>query len=214
VRGLLARLARHRVVPVLTVNDERAVEPLARALLAGGVDVVEITYRTAVATAAIARLRRELPELLILAGTVLEPAQVAEASAAGAQAIVAPALSLAVVEAARCAGLAMIPGVGTASEVDQARRLGLSLVKIFPAAQLGGAAYLRALHSVFPDMAFLPTGGLTASDLGDYASLHFVAACGLGSIATPELILSGRYDVITARAAHAREMMQSPAAPQ
>ena len=211
MRGLLARLARHRVVPVLTVSDERAAEPLARALLAGGLDVVEITYRTAVATAVITRLRRELPELLILAGTVLEPAQVAEASAAGAQAIVAPALNPAVIEAARSAQVAMIPGVATASEVDQARRLGISLVKIFPAAQLGGAAYLRALHSVFPDMAFLPTGGITAPDLGDYAGLHFVTACGLGSIATPELIRSGGYDVITARAAQAREMMQPPA---
>jgi 2-dehydro-3-deoxyphosphogluconate aldolase/(4S)-4-hydroxy-2-oxoglutarate aldolase len=200
------------VVPVLTLADEAVVEPLARALLAGGLDVIEITYRTSAATRAIARLRRELPELLVLAGTVLEADQLTAAVAAGAQAIVSPVLNPAIIDAARAAGIAVIPGVATASEVEQARRLGISLVKIFPAAQLGGADYLRALHGVFPELRFFPTGGLKAEALGGYAPLDFVTACGLGSIASPELIDRGRFDEITARATHAREMMRSAAA--
>lgn len=199
------------MVPVLTLTDEAMAEPLARALLAGGLDVIEITYRSSAASAAIARLRRVLPQLCVLAGTIVEVDQLRAAVAAGAQAIVSPALNPEIVNAARAAGVAMIPGVATATEIDQARRLGISLVKIFPAEQLGGAKYLRALHAVFPQMRFLPTGGLNVAGLRDYAQLDFVVACGLGSIAPGELVDRGRFAQITERATRAREMMRPEA---
>ena len=156
-----AALARTRILPVLQLEDAALAAPLARALVQGGVPVAEITLRTPAALAAIARLRRTEPGLLVGAGTVVTATQVREAAGAGAQFVVSPGLDEAIVQAAQTAGLAVYPGAVTATELQAAQRLGLGVVKFFPAAQSGGPAAIRALHGPFPGLQLLPTGGIT-----------------------------------------------------
>jgi 2-dehydro-3-deoxyphosphogluconate aldolase/(4S)-4-hydroxy-2-oxoglutarate aldolase len=166
-----------RVVPVLTVADADEAERACRALLAGGLTTVEITFRTDAAPEAIRRAAR-IEGLVVGAGTVLSVAQLGAAAAAGAQFAVAPGTNPEVVAAAQRAGLTFIPGAATPTEIDRARSLGCAIVKIFPASIVGGPAFIRAMSAVFPDVRFMPTGGVTAQNLGEYLALPSVAACG------------------------------------
>jgi len=166
-----------RVVPVLTVESADDAERACKALLAGGLTSVEITFRTGAAVDAIRRASR-IQGLRVGAGTVLSVEQLDAAMEAGAQFAVAPSTNPVVVEAARRAGLPFIPGAATPTEIDRARELGCDVVKIFPAALLGGSAFIKAVSSVFPGLRFVPTGGITADNLGDYLALSSVVACG------------------------------------
>ena len=171
-----AALARTRILPVLQLEDAALAAPLARALVQGGVPVAEITLRTPAALAAIARLRRTEPGLLVGAGTVVTATQVREAAGAGAQFIVSPGLDEAIVRAAQTAGLAVYPGAVTATELQAAQRMGLGVVKFFPAAQSGGPAAIRALH-------------VTLENLAAYLCCPAVLACG-GSFLAPADVLA------------------------
>ena len=192
-------LGRVRVLPVMTVTDPRTVEPACLALAAGGVTCVEITFRTACAAEAIA-IASGLPGLLVGAGTLTDPDQVAVAAGAGASFAVAPGLNEQVLAAAVAAGLAFFPGIATPSELDRARSLGCTVLKVFPVAQLGGPAFLRAIAAPYPDVAFLPTGGISDANLGEYLALPSVLACGASWPCEPGLAAAGRYDEITRRA--------------
>ncbi len=192
-------LARIKVLPVLTVSDVRTVEATCHALVDGGVPCVEITYRTAWADEAIARASR-IPGLMVGAGTVLDAEQAGAALQAGARFAVAPGLSEPVVAAAHEMGLPFFPGVATPSELDRARGLGCRVVKVFPVSSLGGPAFLRSIAAPYPDMRFIPTGGITDHTIGQYLELPSVLACGASWLCAQDLVAAGRFDEIRRRA--------------
>ena len=194
-----------RVVPVATIEDPATAPAVVGALHAGGVDCIEITFRHPRAAEAIREAAR-VDGILVGAGTVLSVDQVDAASAAGASFAVAPGLNEAVLDRARAVGLPFFPGVATPSEMEGARALGLDLVKVFPAEQLGGPGFLRAVAAVYPDLGFLPTGGIGQANVADYLAVPSVVACGGSWLVAPELIREGRYDEIRARARDVQEL--------
>src|SRR5437588_799422 len=163
------------VLPVVTIERLRDAVPLARALFEGGLRVIEVTLRTAAAASAIAAIARELPQIIVGAGTLLRAADVATAVHAGARFLVSPGLTPELAATALAAELPYLPGIATPSEVMAARALGVCVMKFFPAEALGGAAYLRALAPVFPGIAFCPTGGIDADKAAGYLGLPNVA---------------------------------------
>jgi 2-dehydro-3-deoxyphosphogluconate aldolase/(4S)-4-hydroxy-2-oxoglutarate aldolase len=166
-----------RVLPVLTVASADEAERTCRALLDRGLDTVEITFRTDAAAGAIRRVS-QLEGLTVGAGTVLSVEQLHTAADAGASFAVAPSTNADVVDAAQRAGLTFIPGAATPTEIDRARSLGCRIVKLFPASALGGPAFVKAVSVVFPDVQFIPTGGITAETVDGYLALPSVLACG------------------------------------
>lgn len=166
-----------RIVPVVVLHDAKDAEPLGRALIAGGLPVAEVTFRTAAAVESI-RAMSAIEGLIVGAGTVLTPAQVEQAVEAGASFIVSPGLRRDVVFAAQAAGIPVLPGAVTPSEIMAAQELGLDTVKFFPANVYGGAAAIKALSAPFGSMRFVPTGGVSVSNLFDYLSLGCVPAVG------------------------------------
>jgi 2-dehydro-3-deoxyphosphogluconate aldolase/(4S)-4-hydroxy-2-oxoglutarate aldolase len=166
-----------RVLPVLTVATADEAERTCSALLERGLDTVEIAFRTEAAAAAIERVS-QIAGLTVGAGTVLTVEQLDAAADVGATFAVAPSTNPEVIAAAQRAGITFVPGAATPSEIDLARSLGCEVVKLFPAATLGGPAFVRAVSAVFPDVRFIPTGGITADTLHDYLALPSVLACG------------------------------------
>ena len=191
------------VVPVVVIDDAARAVPVARALVAGGLPVIEVTMRTAAAADAIAAIRAEVPDAHIGAGTVLSGRQARTIVSAGARFIVSPGLHDDVVSVANELSVPVIPGVATASEAQKAWNLGLRILKFFPAGQAGGIPMIKALASVFRDVVFMPTGGVSPKNLRDYLEVPAVLACG-GSWLTPaDAIENGDYDRITELAAEA-----------
>ena len=169
-----------RLVPVVVLADAHRAEGLAEALVAGGLRVAEVTFRTPAAAEAIRRMA-EHPDLVVGAGTVVRAEQVDQAADAGARFVVSPGLSRTVVARARERGLDVLPGVVTPSELIAALDLGIDTVKFFPAAQYGGVATLRALASPIPDVRVVLTGGISPGDLPDYLALRNVPPDGVPS---------------------------------
>lgn len=200
-----AALAACRVVPVATIDDPTAAPAVVAALRTGGVGCLEITFRHPRAAEAIAAAAA-VEGVLVGAGTVLTPAQVDEARAAGAAFAVAPGLNEAVLAHAREVGLPFFPGVATPTEMEHARALGHAVVKVFPAEQLGGPAFLRAVSAVYPDLGFIPTGGIGPANVADYLAVPAVVACGGGWLVKPELIREGRFEEIERLARDVREL--------
>lgn len=162
---------------MLTAESADDAELACKAILAGGLSSVEIVLRTEAALGAIRRAAR-IDGLLVGAGTVLSVEQLDAAVEAGARFVVAPSTDPVVIEAAHRAGVRMIPGVATPTEIALARSLGCDVVKVFPASLLGGPAFIKAVSPVFPDVKFVPTGGITSDNLADYLALPSVLACG------------------------------------
>jgi 2-dehydro-3-deoxyphosphogluconate aldolase/(4S)-4-hydroxy-2-oxoglutarate aldolase len=206
VSEVFERLAAVRVVPVLTVADADAAEGACRALLAGGVSAVEITFRTDAAAEAIRRAS-SIEGMLVGAGTVLSPAQLETALDAGARFAVAPGTSDAVVDAAGRAGVAFVPGVATPTEIEHARALGCDVVKVFPASLVGGVAFVKAVSAVYRDVRFVPTGGIDGENLASYLELPSVLACGGSWLCEPGLVRAGRFDEVERRARAAAEQV-------
>ena len=184
-----------RIVPVVVLEEPETAVPVAAALAEGGIPVAEVTFRTAVAAAAIRRIAGDT-DVLVGAGTVVRPEQVDEAVTAGARFIVTPGLSLRVIERCRELDVLVIPGVATATEVIAALDQGLDLLKLFPAQAAGGIALLRALRGPFPDVRFVPTGGITAANAASYLALPSVAAVGGSWMVAPELVAARDYAAI------------------
>lgn len=187
--GELVRVA--PVIPVLVLDDAATAVPLARALVEGGLLVLEVTLRTASAVAVLERVAAEVPDAVVGAGTVRTPAQAREAVRAGARFLVSPGSPAPLVRSMQDTGAAVLPGVATPTEVLGAQDLGLSALKLFPAAQVGGMALLAALAGPFPDVAFCPTGGISAETAGDYLAQPNVACVGGSWLAPPALVASG-----------------------
>lgn len=200
---LLKRLAAAPVVPLVVPDDPENAIRTTQALVAGGLSVIEVVLRTNAAIECLAEVVRAVPEAIVGAGTVLSERQAGEVVFAGAQFIVSPGLYAPVVEYAKSARLPIFPGVATASEAQNAWNMGLRYLKFFPASLAGGTAMIKALSSVFKDVKFMPTGGISAGNLAEYLALPSVLACG-GSWLTPKsAIVEGNYQIITDLAAEA-----------
>ncbi len=191
----LTRACRPRVLPVATVSSVALAAPLAEALAAGGAAAIEVTFRTEAAPHVLAALADS--ELVVGAGTIRTVAQADEALAAGAQFVVSPALDDAVV--ARCldAGVPVLPGIATATELSRALALGVHTVKLFPAEPLGGAALVAALAAPFPEARFVPTGGLGTHNAADYLRLPSVLAIGGSWMVASKLLDARDWDAVT-----------------
>lgn len=172
------RIGKAAIIPVIKLNRVEDAVPLAQALLAGGIPVAEVTFRTEAAAEGIATIRREVPQMLVGAGTVLTTDQAVAAVEAGAQFVVSPGSNGKIIDKVLAAGVAMIPGVATPTEIEAAMGRGLSVVKFFPAEALGGVAMLKALAGPYPQMKFVPTGGISASNMKDYLQQKNVLAVG------------------------------------
>lgn len=192
-----------RVLPVITVIDVESTLQLASALQRGGMRAVEVTLRSAAALDAIAELRRQMPGLLVAAGTVLGPPEVERALAAGAQLLVSPGSTDALLAAAAENDAPLLPGVATASEVMRGLDAGLSRFKLFPAEAVGGRSLLKSLAGPFPDVEFCPTGGLGPGNFRDYLALSNVICCGGSWMVDRELVQNERWSEIERLAAEA-----------
>lgn len=192
---VVARLGAARVVPVAALDDGDQADRTARALARGGLGCIEVTFRTGAAAEAIRRAR-EIDGMLVGAGTVLSAEQAGAAATAGAHFAVAPGTNPEVVAACRDLGLPFFPGVATPSEIETARALGCRTLKLFPAAQVGGVAFVRAVAAVYPDVRFMPTGGVDAAGAADYLALPSVLAVGGSWLVKPDLLRAGRFDEV------------------
>ena len=191
------------VIPVIVIDRLEDAVPLARALVEGGVKVLEVTLRTPVALAAIEAMARDVPGAIVGAGTIRSAADARAARQAGAVFGVSPGYTAEVGAACREVGLPLLPGVATASEVMAAQADGLSFLKFFPATAAGGIPMLKALAGPFPDVSFCPTGGITLQTAPDFLALPNVKVCG-GSWLTPaDAVKAGDWGRITRLAAEA-----------
>jgi 2-dehydro-3-deoxyphosphogluconate aldolase/(4S)-4-hydroxy-2-oxoglutarate aldolase len=179
------------VIPVLTIEHLDIAVPLGRALVDGGLRVLEVTLRTAAALPAIEMMRKALPDAVIGAGTLTQPADMDAALVAGAQFGVSPGFTAELAAAARAAQLPWVPGVMTPSELIVARNAGFRTLKLFPAQQAGGISMIKALGAPFPDVLFCPTGGITRISAPEYLALPNVACVG-GSWIAPRQLLEAR----------------------
>lgn len=189
-------LQRAPVIPVIVLHDLDHAVPLAEALVAGGLPVLEVTLRTSGALAAVEAMRRAVPEAIVGVGTVTTPAQFTAARNAGAQFAVSPGLTPSLIAASQDIPLPFLPGVMTASELMQAMELGFRCCKLFPAQQAGGLGMLKALHAVFPEARFCPTGGISRDNARDFLSLPNVYCVGGSWVAPQELVKSGDWAAI------------------
>ena len=196
------------VVPVIAIDRADDAVPLARALLAGGIGCAEITFRTAAAAEAIRRLTGEVREMLAGAGTVLTVQQAEQAALAGAQYIVSPGFDAAVVDWCQEHHVPVLPGVATPTEINMALVRGLKILKFFPAEEFGGVRMLKALHGPYPEVRFIPTGGIRAHNLAEYLALPNVAACGGSWMATSRMIAGGQFEEIARLSTEARAIVR------
>jgi 2-dehydro-3-deoxyphosphogluconate aldolase/(4S)-4-hydroxy-2-oxoglutarate aldolase len=206
MNSTLALAAHGPVIPVIVIDRVEDAVPLALALVAGGVRVLEVTLRTPVALASIEAIARAVPEAIVGAGTIRSAADARAAKAAGSAFGVSPGYTAAVGAACRDAGLPLLPGVATASEVMAAMADGLQFLKFFPAMAAGGIPLLKALAGPFPDVVFCPTGGITAETAPSFLALPNVKVCG-GSWLTPQdAVSAGDWARISALARAAAQL--------
>ena len=188
-----------QLIPVVSLPSVDAGLRLAEILVRCNLPVAEITMRTPYAAEGLAAMKRDFEEILLLAGTVLSKEQLEAACNAGAECIVMPGVYAPLVEQCISENIMVCPGTFTPSEILQCRSMGLHLVKFFPAELAGGAAMLRAMSAVFGDMRFMPTGGITHSNMSDYLALETVICCGGSWLAPEELMREGHWSEIEDR---------------
>jgi 2-dehydro-3-deoxyphosphogluconate aldolase / (4S)-4-hydroxy-2-oxoglutarate aldolase len=197
------------VIPVLTVERVADAVPLARALVKGGLPVLEITFRTEAALEALAAIAREVPEAVVGAGTVLDAAQVRRAMVAGARFGVSPGCTPALAKAVKEAGLPFLPGIQTISEAMALRELGFGLLKFFPADVAGGTAWLKAAAAPLAGLRFCPTGGIGIASAPDYLALPNVACIGGSWVAPRDAVAAGDWPRIERLAAAAAALKRA-----
>jgi len=194
-----------KVIPVVTSEREADAVPLARALARGGLNVIEVTLRTPAAPSAIEAIARDVPEVVVGAGTILRGSDVTRALASGARFLVSPGLTPELAAAGLASDVPFIPGAITPSEVILARELGFSFLKFYPAAGAGGVTTLRNYGLVFSGTVFCPTGGVTGENAREYLALPNVPLVGGAWMATPEAIAAGDWTGIAERARSAAD---------
>lgn len=188
------------VIPVIVLNDLNHAVPMARALVAGGIRMLEVTLRTPVALQCIERIAKEVPEAVVGAGTVRTPAEARAAAQAGAKFAVSPGFTLAVGQACRDNGLPLLPGVATGSEIMMAAEAGYTELKFFPAMQAGGPAMLKAWSGPFFEVKFCPTGGVTPENAKDFLSLPNVVCVGGSWLVPGEALIRGDWAAVATHA--------------
>ena len=192
------RISAIGVVPVIKLNNpERDAAPLAKALCAGGVPVAEVTFRAAGADTAIRLMKEACPDMMVGAGTVLTTEHIDKALAAGAEFIVTPGLDPDLVVYCQQKGLPIYPGCTTPTDYHTAYKLGLEVLKFFPAEQSGGLSKIKAMSAPFPMFKVMPTGGISLKNLKDYISCPVICACGGSYMVTADLIDNQKWDEIT-----------------
>ena len=196
--NIYTELYEYGLIPVIKISDVETAVPLAKALCAGGLPAAEITFRTECAAEAIAAITKELPHMLVGAGTVLTPEQADRAVAAGAKFIVSPGLNPTVVKHCQSIGVPILPGCATPSEIEQALELGLSVVKFFPAEAAGGLPMIKAMSAPYGGVKFMPTGGINEENLLSYLGFNKIVACGGSFMVKDSLISEGKFSEITA----------------
>ena len=199
------------VIPVIVLTDLAHAVPMARALLAGGIRILEVTLRTPQALACIEAIAREVPQAVVGAGTVRSRADAQAAARAGARFAVSPGYTKAVGQACRDAGLALLPGVASASEIMQAQEDGFTELKFFPAMQAGGPAMLKAWSGPFFDVKFCPTGGVTPQNAAEFLALSNVVCVGSTWLVPADALASGDWARITRLAGEAVRLTRAGA---
>ena len=207
--SVFAKLEKCGVIPVIVIEDAKDAVPLAKALLEGGLPCAEVTFRTAAARDAIARIREEVPEVLLGGGTVLSCEMAEAAMNAGAQFLVSPGLNPEVVSFCIDRGYPITPGVVTPGEIEKALSFGLTNLKFFPAEPSGGLTMIKALSAVYRNVKFMPTGGISAQNLAAYLQNPAILACGGSWMAPKGLVAEGNFDAIREKAAEAAEIVRS-----
>ncbi len=202
----LSELKQVGIVPVIKIDTAENAVPLAAALQAGGLPAAEITFRSDAAADAIRAISKSMPGIFICAGTVLNVETAKRALDAGAKAIISPGTNMELVRWCVKQGVTVIPGCATPTEVEACMREGLTTVKLFPAAVLGGVAMLKALAGPYFNMGFMPTGGISPSNVKEYLALNNVVACGGSWIAPEKLLKEKRFDEIQRLAEEAAKL--------
>ncbi len=202
------KIASLGVVPVVVLNDAKDAEPLAKALVEGGLPVAEVTFRTEAAEESIKRMSAAYPDMLVGAGTVLTKEQVDRAVAAGAKFIVSPGFDPEIVDYCLEKEYPVFPGIITPSELAQAVKRGLRVVKFFPAEQFGGVATIKALAAPYTQVKFMPTGGVNAKNLPDYLGFNKIIACGGSWMVKGDMVKAGEFDKIKEMTAEAVELVK------
>jgi len=178
MHAILEQLGKIGIVPVIKIDDAAKAVPLAKALIAGGIPCAEVTFRTSEGEEAIRRINKEVPDILLGAGTVLTIDQVDRAIAAGAKFIVSPGLNPKVLNYCIGKGIPHTPGCSNPSDIEIALEAGLDVIKFFPAEQSGGLAYIKAVAAPYPNLKFMPTGGINADNIATYLAYEKINACG------------------------------------
>lgn len=197
------------IIPVVVLDDAAKAVPLAKALLAGGINICEITFRTAAAEESIRQIALNVPEMIVGAGTVLTKEQLKAATDAGAKFIVSPGSDLEVIRYAKELGVYMLPGAVTPTEVMQLIKEDIEVIKFFPAENYGGLKTIKALSAPFPNLKFVPTGGVSLSNLTTYLEFDKIAAVGGSWLCTKDLITNDKWDEITKLSKEAMDIFKS-----
>lgn len=211
-KTVMERIGRTGIVPVVVLEDAQQALPTAKALLAGGIDVMEITFRTAAAPDAIRAVARECPEMMVGAGTVVTLEQCRQALECGASFIVSPGCCEEVVAYCVEKNVPVLPGCVTPTEIMKAMSYGLHTVKFFPANIYGGLAAMKALTGPFPNVRFIPTGGINGENVDEYAAAPFVYAVGGSWLCAKADIKEGNFEKITDLSRRACEKVAAAAA--
>ncbi len=194
---IVEKLQKTGIVPVIKLTSPEQARPLGKSLLAGDLPIAEITFRSPAAAEGIRIMSKEFPHILIGAGTVLTPDQADKAILAGAAFIVSPGFNPTLVDYCIGKGYHIIPGIANPGQIEQAVERGLSTLKLFPAAVLGGLNFIKAVSPVYGGVKFMPTGGISPANIGEYLSHPAVAACGGSWMVKQQLLDSNSYDTIT-----------------
>ena len=196
MNDILNQFSQIGIVPVVVLNDAKDAEPLGEALMAGGLPCAEVTFRTEAAEESIRRMAKKFPDMLVGAGTVLTTEQVDRAIDAGAKFIVSPGINPKIVEYCLKKGITITPGTCNPTNVETALEFGLEAVKFFPAEPAGGLKYIKAIAAPYTTMKFMPTGGISATNVRDYLAYNRILCCGGSWMVKGDLIKAGEFDKI------------------
>ena len=205
---VVEELGKIGIVPVIALDDAKDAEPLAKALIEGGLPCAEVTFRTEAAEESIKIMSEKYPELIVGAGTVLTPEQADRAMAAGSKFIVSPGLNPKVVKHCLDKGYPIVPGTSNPSDVETAIELGLDTVKFFPAEAAGGLKMIKSMAAPYTKMHFMPTGGINADNLKSYLDFNKIVCCGGSWMVKGDLIKAGEFDKIKAMTKEAVELVK------
>lgn len=206
--AVLAKFSEVGIIPVVVLEDAKDAEPLGKALMEGGLPAAEVTFRTAAAEESIRIMAEKFPEMLVGAGTVLTTEQVDRAVNAGAKFIVSPGFDAEIVKYCQERDIPVCPGIQTPTELISAVKLGLDHVKFFPAENAGGLKMINAVGAAFGNVKFMPTGGISASNVVEYLKSSKIFCCGGSWMVKGDMIKAGKFDEIEAKVAEAAAIVK------